>query len=60
MAKKKYTKNQILYKKQVKRLKQAVRRLEKRGYVVSYDVPTELPKRVKYSDNLNLRKHQKH
>ena len=46
MAKKKYTKNQILYKKQVKRLKQAVRRLEKRGYVVSYDVPSELPKRV--------------
>lgn len=46
MAKKKYTKNQILYKKQVKRIKQAVRRLEKRGYDVSYDVPSELPKRV--------------
>ena len=46
MAKKKYTKNQALYRKQIKRLKQAVRRLEKRGYVVSYDVPSELPKRV--------------
>ena len=46
MAKKKYTKNQILYKKQIKRLKQAVRRLEKRGYNVTYDVPSELPKRV--------------
>ena len=46
MAKKKYTHNQTLYRKQVKRIKQAIKRLEKRGYKIDLKVSYDLPKRV--------------
>lgn len=40
------TANQREYSKQIKRIKQAVRRLEKRGYRFSDDVIPQMPKRV--------------
>lgn len=44
--KKKPTQLQLDYKKQVKRLKQAVRRAEKRGYIIPDDIIPEQPKRI--------------
>lgn len=44
--KKKSTQLQLDYKKQVKRLKQAVRRAEKRGYIIPNDIIPEQPKRI--------------
>ena len=44
--KKKPTHLQLDYRKQVKRLKQAVRRAEKRGYIIPDDIIPEQPKRV--------------
>lgn len=44
--KKKPTPLQLDYKKQVKRLKQAVRRAEKRGYIVPDNIIPEQPKRI--------------
>ena len=47
MAKrKKLTENQKAYKKEIRRLLQAVRRAEKQGYIFPEDVVPELPKRV--------------
>lgn len=47
MAKrKKPTQLQIEYNKQIKRLKQAVRRAEKRGYIIPDNIIPEKPKRV--------------
>lgn len=47
MAKrKKPTQLQLDYRKQVKRLKQAVRRAEKRGYIIPDDIIPEQPKRI--------------
>ena len=47
MAKnKKQTPLQLEYKKQVKRLKQAISRLEKRGYIFHEDIIPEKPKRI--------------
>lgn len=43
---KKSTQLQIEYKKQVKRLKQAIRRAEKRGYIVPENILPKQPKRV--------------
>ena len=43
---KKLTQLQLDYKKQVKRLKQAVRRAEKRGYIVPENVIPKQPKRI--------------
>lgn len=43
---KKSTQLQIEYKKQVKRLKQAIRRSEKRGYIVPENILPKQPKRV--------------
>ena len=43
---KKLTQLQLDYKKQVKRLKQAVRRAEKRGYIVPENIIPKQPKRV--------------
>lgn len=43
---KKLTQLQLDYKKQVKRLKQAVRRVEKRGYIVPENVIPKQPKRI--------------
>lgn len=43
---KKSTQLQLDYKKQVKRLKQAVRRAEKRGYIVPENVIPKQPKRI--------------
>lgn len=42
---KKLTKNQQQAKKQIQRIKQAIKRLEKQGWIVDYKVPT-LPTRV--------------
>ena len=44
--KKKPTQLQLDYSKQVKRLKQAIRRAEKRGYIIPDDIIPEKPKRV--------------
>lgn len=44
--KKKPTQLQLDYSKQVKRLKQAIRRAEKRGYIIPDDIIPEQPKRV--------------
>lgn len=44
--KKKPTQLQLDYRKQVKRLKQAVRRAEKRGYIVPDNIIPEQPKRI--------------
>ena len=44
--KKKPTQLQLDYSKQVKRLKQAIRRAEKRGYIVPDDIIPEQPKRI--------------
>lgn len=44
--KKKPTQLQLDYKKQVKRLKQAIRRAEKRGYVIPDNIIPQQPKRV--------------
>lgn len=44
--KKKPTQLQLDYRKQVKRLKQAVRRAEKRGYVIPDNIIPEQPKRI--------------
>lgn len=49
MAKKKLKKkspNQIEYRKQINRIKQAIRRAEKRGYIFKEDVLPSQPKRV--------------
>lgn len=46
MAKKRKTKNQIEYEKQVKRLKNAVRKLEKQGYIVNTIVIPDKPQRI--------------
>lgn len=43
---KKLTQLQLDYKKQVKRLKQAVRRAEKRGYIIPENVIPKQPKRI--------------
>lgn len=44
--KKKPTQLQLEYRKQVKRLKQAVRRAEKRGYIITDNIIPEQPKRI--------------
>lgn len=44
--KKKPTQLQIDYSKQVKRLKQAIRRAEKRGYIIPDNIIPEQPKRI--------------
>lgn len=44
--KKKPTQLQLDYKKQVKRLKQAIRRAENRGYIIPGDIIPEQPKRI--------------
>ena len=44
--KKKPTQLQLDYKKQVKRLKQAVKRAEKRGYIIPDNIIPEQPKRI--------------
>ena len=44
--KKKPTQLQLEYRKQVKRLKQAVRRAEKRGYIIPDNIIPEQPKRI--------------
>lgn len=44
--KKKPTQLQLDYKKQVKRLKQAVRRAEKRGYIIPDNIIPKQPKRI--------------
>lgn len=44
--KKKPTQLQLEYRKQVKRLKQAVRRAEKRGYIIPDDIIPNQPKRI--------------
>ena len=44
--KKKPTQLQLDYKKQVKRLKQAIRRAEKRGYIVPDNIIPKQPKRI--------------
>lgn len=44
--KKKPTQLQLDYRKQVKRLKQAIRRAEKRGYIIPDDIIPERPKRI--------------
>lgn len=44
--KKKPTQLQLDYRKQVKRLKQAVRRAEKRGYIIPDNIIPEQPKRI--------------
>lgn len=44
--KKKPTQLQLDYRKQVKRLKQAVRRAEKRGYIIPDNIIPEHPKRI--------------
>lgn len=46
MKRKKLTLNQIEYNKQVKRIKQFVRRAEKRGYKFSDDIIPKRPKRI--------------
>ena len=44
--KKKPTQLQLDYRKQVKRLKQAIRRAENRGYIIPDDIIPEQPKRI--------------
>ena len=44
--KKKPTQLQLDYRKQVKRLKQAIRRAEKRGYIIPDNIIPEQPKRI--------------
>ena len=44
--KKKPTQLQLDYRKQVKRLKQAIRRAENRGYIMPDDIIPEQPKRI--------------
>lgn len=44
--KKKHTQLQLDYKKQVKRLKQAVKRAEKRGYIVPDNIIPKQPKKI--------------
>ena len=43
---KKMTANQILYSKEVNRIKQAVKRAKKRGYIFNDDVIPQTPKRI--------------
>lgn len=42
---KKYTQNQLEYKKELSRIKRFIKRAEKRGYTFNFDIP-DLPKRV--------------
>ena len=44
--KKKPTQLQLDYRKQVKRIKQAIRRAKKRGYIISDNIMPEQPKRI--------------
>ena len=53
---KKLTQLQLDYKKQVKRLKQAVRRAEKRGYIVPENVIPKQPKRISKKSVERLKK----
>lgn len=46
MARRKLTKNQIEYNKQVRRIKNFIKRAEKRGYEFSDDILPKTPKRV--------------
>lgn len=53
---KKLTQLQLDYKKQVKRLKQAVRRAEKRGYIVPENVIPKRPKKITQKSVERLKK----
>lgn len=53
---KKLTQLQLDYKKQVKRLKQAVRRAEKRGYIVPENVIPKQPKKITQKSVERLKK----
>lgn len=46
MSKKKLTKNQQLFKKEIDRIKRFIRSAEKRGYLFPSDIIPQLPKRV--------------
>ena len=46
MARRKLTKNQIEYNKQVRRIKNFIKRAEKRGYEFSDDILPKTPKRI--------------
>ena len=46
MARRKLTKNQIEYNKQVRRIKNFIKRAEKRGYEFNEDILPKTPKRI--------------